>query len=70
MTIIHVNFKKNPLESVQSDVVDKLKEWGLDPDQIQVPADALACALDEVRIYETLEARNDVLLQLESLLTS
>lgn len=66
MAVIKVEFRDKEFNIIKKDVVDKLVEWGLDPKEVTVPKDAIACALDDLKFYEDEERRNSVLVRLEN----
>ncbi|SMF71173.1 hypothetical protein [Pseudobacteriovorax antillogorgiicola] len=68
MAVIHINFRDREFLSVKKDVIEKLLEWGLDPWALELPKDAIACALDEVKYYIDAQERLHTLLRLEDLL--
>lgn len=70
MTLIRIDFKNNNLLNLKKEVVEKLLEWDLDPDRQKLPGDAIACALDDVKLFETFEERNETLEKLELMFSS
>jgi hypothetical protein len=65
LSIIHVNFRDKEHYALIREVEAQLLGFGLDHRSIVVPADAIACALDEVRHYTDAAERKQALLKLE-----
>lgn len=63
--LILVDFKDKALHSLIEDVNQRLQVFGFDSTQDLIPADAIACALDEVRIFADQESYREVLLKVE-----
>jgi hypothetical protein len=63
--LIYVDFRDKDLQPLIRLVDEQLQLFGLDPKRDAVPQDALACALDEVRRFASVEARLGILRRLE-----
>ena len=70
VSVIRVNFKDREFITLKKEVVERLVEWGLDPRLLEVPKDAIACALDEVKQFDSEKSRLEILLRLEDTLAN
>ena len=70
VSVIRVNFKDREFITLKKEVVERLVEWGLDPRLLDVPKDAIACALDEVKQFDSQQSRLEILLRLEDTLSN
>ena len=66
MTLVKIKARDPKFIKIKNDVVAKLLEWDLNPEDLAVPEDFLALALDEVRRLRGPEERRSVLLELEN----
>lgn len=65
MNIIKVDFRDKELYQVLKKVEEQLKLFGFDLSQYPIPEDAIACALDEVKQFASLESRRKMLEKIE-----
>lgn len=63
--IIYVDFRDKEFYAILREVEPQLKSFGFDGEHDLIPADAIACALDEVRSFRSNEERVRVLKKLE-----
>ncbi len=65
MTIINVNFRDKEHYALVKLVEAQLEIFGLNTYAMQVPEDAIACALDEVKVFPDAKMRKIALEKLE-----
>ena len=67
--LIYIDFRDKDLQALIVQIDQQLVLFGLDPATDLVPADAIACALDEVRAFSDPKARANILHRLERFFT-
>ena len=65
LSVLQVNFSDKEHYALVREVEVQLQNFGLQPRHAKIPADAIACALDEVRQFPDLETRKQALIKLE-----
>lgn len=63
--IIYVDFRDKEFYAILREVEPQLRSFGFDGEHDLIPADAIACALDEVRSFRNSDERVRVLKKLE-----
>jgi hypothetical protein len=66
MSVIHIDFRDKEHYRLTRLVAEQLESFGLDPTNVPIPDDAIACALDEVKKFANAGDRKAALIKLES----
>lgn len=66
MSVIHIDFRDKEHYRLTRLVEEQLESFGLDPTNMPIPEDAIACALDEVKKFASAGDRKAALVKLET----
>jgi hypothetical protein len=66
MSVIHIDFRDKEHYRLTRLVEEQLESFGLDPTNMPIPDDAIACALDEVKKFTNAGDRKAALVKLET----
>jgi hypothetical protein len=66
MSVIHIDFRDKEHYRLTRLVEEQLESFGLDPTNMPIPDDAIACALDEVKKFANAGDRKAALVKLET----